>query len=169
MPFNPKTVVGGRASAGNKEKTMLLADPSISDLQSINQELRAVKAERRRRKRDLYVLCQPRSVQKASSSTTTAAQCSLAVDASFILSTSRDPVAGREDICPTVMVEEALTPYVPETGVPPRLIRMRYIERSDGSLSPSPEHVMGNEVQSLDVSAWDLSTEETDELCRGNR
>lgn len=84
------------------------------------------------------------------------------MDASFAPS---DASAGTGEVCSkTLGEEEVQTPYVPQTGIPSRLMLMKYVERSDGCLSPCPDHVIGDEVRSLDISPWDLWTEGTGAL-----
>ena len=78
---------------------------------------------------------------------------------------SSDASAGTGEVfSKTLREEEVQTAYVPQTVIPSRLMLMKYVERSDGCLSPCPGHVIGDEVRSLDISPWDLWTEGTDAL-----
>lgn len=64
---------------------------------------------------------------------------------------------------------DPLLPYRPETAVPPNVLRMAYVARPNGRLSPCPDHVMGRLVEKLDLSPWDISSEHTDGLWLQNR
>lgn len=89
------------------------------------------------------------------------------MDSSFA---SSDASIGTEEVLSKTIGEEgAQTPYVPRTGIHPRLTLMKYVDRSDGCLSPCPGHVIGDEVRSLDISPWDLRTRGTDALLHENR
>lgn len=162
----------GGVSAADKTNKAMMANANISNLKGIHnrREMGAVKVERHRQERNLFGIPSQR-FHVGSSAFTTTAQCyPLKMDASFASSISSDASAGSGEVCSkTLGEEEVLTPYVPQTGVPSRLMLVKYVERSDGCLSPCPGHVIGDEVRSLDISPWDLSTESTNALFHENR
>lgn len=151
------------SKATSTPAAMSMADPNMSTLQDVQRELDAIKAERRRRQQALYDIRQPGSHKALPSGTPSS------------LSLGRFPTAVQALICANVLgrkgeVDGHSLPYRPEINAPLQLMTMAYVLRPDGRLSPSPSHFMGNLVESLDLSPWDVSsTASTDGLWRTNR
>lgn len=163
--------------AADRAATALMASPNMSSLEDVQRELDGIKAERRRRQRELYTIRPSRSLHTASSSATTTATTAsrrspLATDSSSLSSSIlNDHTSGisSERRLAAVKGEATRPAYVPKTGVPPQLLEMAYVTQPGGRLLPSPEHVMGGPVQTLDLSPWDTSSEQTGALCHKNR
>lgn len=137
--------------------TIMMADPNLTSLKDVQRELDAIKAERRRRQRALYVIHPP-----APSSTAKAQQ-------------GRFATSVRTVICGNLLGRRGESnghqpSYRPEVSLPLQLLTMAYVARPDGLLSPCPSHYMGNKVEALDLSPWNVSsTEQIDVLWRENR
>ena len=129
----------------------------------MQRELDAVKAERRRRQQALYDI-RPQ-VSHVSGS----------LPPSPSSPVGGFPAAVHATMCAKTTVRDdrgdgGLPPYKPETAVPRQLLTMAYVPRPDGRLSPCPKHFMGDHVESLDLSPWDISSaEETGSLWQVNR
>eukprot|EP00903_Cladosiphon_okamuranus_P017842 g16420.t1 len=143
---------------------MWMADANMSRLEDVQRELDAVKAERRRRQQALYDNIRP----PGSHSLSPPASLPASPLARFS-GTVRAVMCWKKLACHG-RGNERFPPYQPETGVPRQLLTMAYVPRPDGLLSPCPKHFMGNYVESLDLSPWDLSSpEETGSLWQINR
>lgn len=138
---------------------MSMADPNLTSLKDVQRELDAIKAERRRRQRALYDTHPPKSssphVEKNPQ--------------------GRFATTVRNVICGNLLGRRGESDghkpsYRPEVSLPLQLLTMAYVARPDGLLYPCPNHYMGNKVEALDLSPWNVSsTEQIDVLWRENR
>lgn len=157
---------------------LTVARPDGGTLQDVQRELETIKATRRQRQRQMYIM-RPRPAHDASVTESSSAVDDAVCGSHRIYSTSPDatllhhrctpPNQGRSSRPTLPRNERSSAPYQPGTKVPPQLLRMAYIKGSSGSLCPRADHVMGSLVEILDLSPWDISAEQADTLWRDNR
>lgn len=164
-------MVGHKIILDDRASSMLIADPTFSTLKDVQQKLDEIKAERRRRQKELYDVRPSRNVlpTSSSSSTVTCPQLhqNLPFQASFIDQSTFEDRSSTKDV--VTRVEAVVPPYHPKASIPPQLLRMAYERRPDGRLSSSSDHQMGGLVEKLDVSPWIISAKQADFLRRENR
>lgn len=172
----PTPLVDRAITHGGDSSAMFMADPTMSSLKDVQRELDDIKAERRRRQRELYVVRQPRRSMVTRSSATSAFRRSRPAEDPFL---SRSPAligdhasvsSGKpSSITAAVQDEEFVIPYCPEADFPAQLLRMAYATQPGGRLSPCSEHVMGDLVRALDLSPWNISAEQAKQMVQENR
>lgn len=153
-------------------RTRSRGEPSLdgvltSTLKDVQEELSAVKTERRRRQRELL---RPARHTPASSPTTTSASISPYLQSHGNVHTiSTRSGDASNTIVAAIARNGNQPPYRTTTALPLQLLRVTYVPRPDGRLALCPDHTVGSLVEHLDLSPWGLSAEQTELLARENR
>lgn len=145
--------------------SVILTNSNMSTREDVQRELHAIKTERRRRQRELLHKVRPsRGALARSPPVSTSSPHDLHPDQLSSCSTKLRSDGSTFKESSVAALVEPLLPYRPETAAPPNVLRMAYVTQSNGHLSLCPHHVMGDFVEMLDLSPWDISSDNTDGL-----